>query len=335
MPSGRAADWIDLGELPPVDLHVTCLAFAESRSRDDPPAVLWARTTEPHLCIGAGQSATAEVDLDRCHARGVSVARRCLGGGTVLVDPHQWCFFLIAPSREPGTGRGDLQRIALDAAARTYLEFGIQCQPVPPGDLWIGRRKVLGSGGATVGCSHVLGASFLIDFDRELFAELVKVPSESFRNWLRDELTTGMTCWSEHGVRPRAAELARAFRRNLAAETGWRLETRKPQVFDAALGDAREELVLDDGAGSGRRRVPAGIKVNQRRYIVEHGPVRAVLEHRRVTRLALEDEEIGIDIRLCQRALASRLSGTRFQEQAPALWRALSRAAYGIVEVVA
>jgi len=328
--ASRRACWIELGEVPAAELHAICLAYAETRSRGEAPAVLWVRSAQTQLCLGAGQASSEEADLAVCRSRGVAVTRRCLGGGTVLVDPGQYCFFLVDPRGAESAARQALTDLALDAAAATYRGFGVACRRVGPGDLWAGSRKLLGSGGASVGACHILGASFLCDFDRALFAALVKVPSEPFRAWLKTELDSGMTCWREQGKRPRASRLRAAFLRNLEAHGDWRFREADIDIDSAALRGARRELGENGAIGSGRR-IPWGIKVNQCRYLVEHGPVRAVLDRGRLLRLAVDEAEVAMDagIDLNRNSFAHHLGRRRGGHCVKALWEALSLAARG------
>jgi len=282
MTSGR---WIDLDRVGAAEMHALPLAIAEAMRASQPPVLVWLRSAEPQICVGASQDIDAEIDVDACGAEGVLPTRRCLGGGTVLVDERQDSFLLIMPRSHPLAGRRMLFRTALGAALDAYRAFGLRVRQVGTGDLWCGSRKILGSGAATVGDAHVLGASFLRRFDAALFARLVRAPSRGYREWLRTALRSGMTDWQTQGGPPDRVALARRFRLDLERRLGCRLaESDLHPGERAGLADARMELAEPSGTAS-RRLIPHGIKVNHGTYLLEFGDTRLILQAGRIARL--------------------------------------------------
>ncbi|MDE2089430.1 MAG: biotin--protein ligase, partial [Gammaproteobacteria bacterium] len=216
------ARWIDLGQVSPVDLYAACQGLAQAQeARDFTPVVLWGRCDRPHVSLGASQWAEAELDLEACRSLGVEVVQRCLGGGTVLVDPDQWCFFFVLPRVGTPASRDRLFETCLAPAVAAFRELGLAVQRVGRGDLWLDGRKILGSGAATLGQADVLGASFLLRFQAGLFARLVRSPSAEFRIWLEEALAHGMTDWARHGRLPGEAELRAGFQRHISACLDW------------------------------------------------------------------------------------------------------------------
>lgn len=283
------ARWVPLGRIAPGAFYASAQAVGECTGPDDAPAVLWGCCDRPHLCIGAGQDAAAELDLAACRAAGLAVHRRPLGGGAVWVDPWQWCFIFVVPRRAAPAVRARFLERCLGTAALTCAGFGIAAAPAGGSDLWVKGRKILGSGAASLGAAYLWGASFLLRFDAAAFATAVRAPNPGFRAWLRRELEDGMTDWAREGVRPAAEALEARFRRAVAEGMGWELAASALTPAEAAaLPAARAELEEPETAG-GRRRISGGVKIRDRVFLVERGgcpgTLRLVLRDGRIVRL--------------------------------------------------
>jgi lipoate---protein ligase len=317
------ARWIELGQVAAIDLYASCQGLAEAMPADADPVVLWGRPRRAHISIGASQSPAVELDLAACRALGIEVVRRPLGGGSVLVDAEQWCFFFLMPARAAPASRAEFFSACLAPAIATYRAFGLAVERVGTGDAWLHGRKILGSGAATIGRAHALGASFLLRFDAAHFARLVRCPSAAFRAWLAEELDLGMTDWQTHAPPPAPGLLREVFRRELARALGWRLHDDEPTAPEReAITAAREELG-EPAERPGRRLVECGIKVNHHRYLLERadaqGAVRLVIRRGRIGRLAAEGLKPGAaeacidappDERPLNRALLAQLDGS-------------------------
>jgi hypothetical protein len=132
----------------------------------------------------------------------------------------------------------------------------------------------------------VLGTSLLSRFDARSFAELIRCPSESFRDWLIGALDAGMTDWTREGITPDEAEIRVTLREALSEANDWRIEPSVPTapereaIAKAAPGPAEAP---EPGA---RRLVRDGLKINQRSYLLEREQAGLRL------RLALQDGRI-------------------------------------------
>lgn len=341
-PDHLQARWIDLGQVSPIDLYSICQGVAEAQAPDALPVVLWGRCDRPHVCIGAGQSAEAEINEQACRALGIEVVRRPLGGGAVLVDPDQWCFFYIVPKDIAPRTRGLFLARCLDPVAATYRMFGLAAARVGEGDLWLNGRKILGSGAATIGSMQVLGASFMMRFDAGLFAQLIRCPSEGFRQWLVEELGAGMTDWSQHAPLPDAGELSETFKRYIAAHLGWQFQpdemsAREYEMIVEARIDLLEPMIPT------RRRIAGGLKIRHGRYLLEYldstGWVRLVVNNGVLERVLVSNENEQDAVNRCvgepldevclQRALAHAM-----HREVAAAWAArLMRAAADVKRV--
>lgn len=281
------ARWIDLGLIAPRLFHATYSALAEYHEQEGSPVVVWARCHE-HVCLGQHQSASAELIPEIA----VPVVQRPLGGGTVWVDPDQYCFVIIAPLGHLRLRPAEWFAWALDPAVKTYRHFGLPVA-LRENDLWLHGRKIGGSGAATIGNYAVIGASFMLHFPAERFSRCIACPSHEFRAWLTVALRNTITDWMSHQRAPGPDELVREFRSRCSAAFGW--EFRESELTEAERRARDEaETIADghwcDGAG---KLVPHGIKLKAGTFLTEkHADadwVRVLTRDGRIARIALSE----------------------------------------------
>lgn len=250
--------------LSPRQLHATYAGIAQAAGADAAPALVWGGATA-HLCLGQSQSAACELapHLD------VPVVRRPLGGGAVWVDEGQLVYILIAPLRHAPRRPADWSAWALQPAIATFRQFGLGVERRGD-DLWLGGRKIAGTGAATIGVCAVFASSFLLHFPRERFAACM-AGSDDYRLWLEQGLAATLTDWSAHAAVPPPTDLRAAYVDAVARTLGWRLS---PAVVAAhendAIAEARQDLE-DDAQDGGRRAYRDGIKLNAESHLVERG----------------------------------------------------------------
>ena len=278
------AHWLDLGTVAPARFHAFYPALAGGASPTDPPRVLWARVAA-HVCVGSHQNPALELD-PACPA---PVVRRPLGGGTVWVDEHQLSWVLIAPLALAPRRPQDWFAWALAPAVATYRAFGLAVERHDC-DLWLGGKKIAGSGAATLGACAVVASSFLLRFPAAAFAACVASPSPGFRQWLTAALREGVTDWESAAPPPPETDVQATFAAALAATLGWAVDP------CAGLGQgapfASDPGPDDDGwAPATTRLVPCGVKINADTYLCERhydaGWVRVLSRAGRLVRLAL------------------------------------------------
>lgn len=299
--TGEAARWLDLGTLDPCSLHATVQGVAEAQTDDSVPVLVWARAAAPHVCLGASQGAEAELDVDACQRSRLQIVRRALGGGTVWVDGDQQGFFFILPRVCSSSDRARFFAQALAPALATYRDYGLDVAAVGRGDLWLGARKILGSGAATINRADVLGSSFLLRFPVARFAATLRCPSTGYRQWLEEELRGAMTAWTEHAPAPSPEELAQCFRHHVEATYGWTLRDDGVTDRERELSAAATSEVADVFDGPQRGLIPDGVKLNHDTYLLESrtdvGWARVVLRAGRIHRIALPDHEMAAALR--------------------------------------
>jgi lipoate-protein ligase A len=250
--------------LSPRQLHATYSGIAQAAGVDAVPALVWGGATA-HLCLGQAQSAACELAprLD------VPVVRRPLGGGAVWVDEGQLVYILIAPLRHAPRRPAEWSAWALQPAIATFRQFGLEVERRGE-DLWLGGRKIAGTGAATIGACAVFASSFLLHFPRQRFAACM-AGTDGYRSWLEQGLAATLTDWSAHAAVPSSAALRDAYCDAVADTLGWQLS---PAALTAAetesIAEAGRDLD-DDDRDSGQRAHRDGIKLNAESYLVERG----------------------------------------------------------------
>lgn len=110
------------------------------------------------VVLGASGRVSEDVRLDACRQRGVAIARRSSGGGTVLLGPGSLCVSWVRPLSDFPPGQRDvrlLQVQMLEELADTIRLHEPRLEVVAAGDWAIGGRKCAGSAQRRMK-SHVL-----------------------------------------------------------------------------------------------------------------------------------------------------------------------------------
>ena len=158
-------------------------------------ALLMTRSKEPYVCVGFSGGIPAEVDTEYCAREGIGIFRREIGGGTVLIEPHQLLIQLVL-RRDRGdvpAGQHNFFRKFLAPLVDVYRDIGIEAVFHPINDLLVRGRKISGTGGGEVGACNVLATNILLDFDYGRMASVLRCPSERFREALREGLELNLT----------------------------------------------------------------------------------------------------------------------------------------------
>jgi lipoate-protein ligase A len=257
---GRSrARWIDLGRVEPIGFHAAYAGLAEAQGPEAVPIVVWGRASA-HLCLGQSQGRCEVAD-----GLEVPVVRRPLGGGTVWVDEQQVSYALIAPLEDAPRRHEEWYAWALAPAIATFAAFELPVERRAE-DLWLGGRKIAGSGAATIGRCAVVASSFLLRFPRDRFAACVAAPSPGFRRALYAALELAMTDWAHHAAPPPEPMLRRAFHAALPEALGWAARPSGMRGEElAAIAAWHDELA--EPIEHGRPRVAGGIKLNAALYL--------------------------------------------------------------------
>jgi lipoate-protein ligase A len=158
------------------------------------------------VSVGYFQDTDKVVDLEYCRKNGISVMRREIGGGTTLLDRNQVFFQLILRRDNPEFPRGisSLYRLIADPCVDTYRQLGVRALFRPVNDIVTEEgRKVSGLGGADIGECVAFVGNVILDFDSREMANILKVPSEKFRDKVHKSLEDNVSSVvKETGRRP-------------------------------------------------------------------------------------------------------------------------------------
>ena len=232
------------------------------------------RPATPYVCLGYHQDAQAEIDLDYAREADIPVFRREVGGGAVYLDGAQLFFQLIVRRDRRGVPANIAQfyREFLDPVVETYREFGVPAEYKPVNDIVAHGRKISGTGAAQIEDMLILVGNFIVDFNYEMMARVLRVPDEKFRDKVYKTLSENLTTiLRETGRVPANADLAAALARGYEPLLG-PLAPRSP---DVELVDKANELFAEMNApdylfANDRRRPDvAQVKIAEGVYVVQ------------------------------------------------------------------
>ncbi len=154
-------------------------ALLEARQAGEAPSTLRFLRFMPSALLGFHQSAEQELNLDYCHAQGITIQRRITGGGAIFFDETQlgWELYLHRSDLACADMQAISQRICT-AAARGIQALGVDAQYRPRNDIEVDGRKISGSGGAFDGDALLFQGTLLIQFDVEKMLRVLRIPAE-------------------------------------------------------------------------------------------------------------------------------------------------------------
>lgn len=184
---------IDLGQITAVRSQSIYHALAYAMDERTPDTILLVSSYEPYVCVGYHQEVDKEVDLDYCREHGLRVLRREVGGGAVYLDSGQvFTQWIFHRDRVPA----DLERRFswyVRPLVNTYRALGIEAYHRPVNDIQVQGRKIGGTGAASIGNAEIMVGSLMFDFNYELMARVLRVPSEKFRDKVYQSLQEYIT----------------------------------------------------------------------------------------------------------------------------------------------
>jgi lipoate-protein ligase A len=186
---------LDLGLVPPIRSQTIyhAVAYALDDATRTPDTIILVAPTEPYVCIGFHQELEKEVDVEYCHAHGLPIVRREVGGGAVYLDKNQvfmqWIFHRAALPQDVG----DRFALYVKPLVETYHTLGIPASYRPINDVHVESRKIGGTGAAQIGQAEVVVGSLMFDFNFGLMSRVLKVVSEKMRDKIVQSLNEYMT----------------------------------------------------------------------------------------------------------------------------------------------
>jgi len=152
-------------------------ALIEARLEDAIPDTIRFLSFTPSALVGRHQDLSLEVDLARCHARGVEVVRRITGGGAIYFDQGQLGWELVfRRDHLPFANLGEAASTICQAAASGLSDLGVAARFRPRNDIEVVGRKLCGTGGFFEGDVLFYQGTLLIDSDPDAMVDVLKVP---------------------------------------------------------------------------------------------------------------------------------------------------------------
>lgn len=189
------------------------------------PGLLLLQPNSPYVCLGFHQDARVEIDLDYVRERKTPLFRREVGGGAVYLDRGQLFYQFVFDKDDPRlpASKDAFYRKYLAPVVRTFQDFGLPAEFKPVNDILVHGRKISGNGAAEIGDCIVLVGNFMLDFNYDEMARVLRVPDEKFRDKIHKSLGESLTTMKrELGRTPKLDELsARLLEHSAELVGGW------------------------------------------------------------------------------------------------------------------
>lgn len=280
---------LDLGTVPWLRSQSIFHGLAYAMRPGDPDTITLMSPDRPYVCVGFHQEVEKEIDVEYCRSRGIPIARREIGGGAVYLDEGQIFWHVIFHREHLPLAIEDLYAKVLAGPVAAHNEMGIPAYHRPVNDIQVGGKKIGGTGAASIGGALVVAGSLIMDFDYELMARVLKVPSEKFRDKVFQTLNEYLTTIGrELGERaPSREDAKRILVKHFAAAFGEEAEygeltereLRVIEELDRVL--ASDEWVFQRG-GLTRAgvKIAEGVHVREAAHKAPGGLIRATVTER-------------------------------------------------------
>jgi lipoate---protein ligase len=263
---------LDFGTVGALRSQAVYHGLAETIAPGSDPILCLVSPATPYVCVGMHQDIEKEVDQAFCADQHLPVYRRHVGGGAVYLDENQLFTHFIYPAGKAPQHADQLYRMFIEPVVRTYREMGIAATYRPVNDIHVEGRKIGGTGAASIGGATVLVGSFMLDFDTAMMAKCLKVPSEKFRDKLRQTLDDYMTTMVKQlGRMPDRADLKARFLRHCADALGVDPVPDQPTAAEwKAIERAEAELADPEWTDVQHRKLVAlGVKIAADTHLTE------------------------------------------------------------------
>jgi lipoate-protein ligase A len=167
-------------------------AVTEKKS---PNTIILVSPASPYVCIGVHQELEKEVDVPYCRAHSIPIIRRQTGGGAVYLDSSQQFYQIVVHKDDPAVPLGveAFYNHFLIPTVNVYRRYGLPAEYRPINDVMIREKKASGNGAVTLGQAMVLIGNVICDIDTEVMVNVLKVPSEKFKDKMVQSLQKYMT----------------------------------------------------------------------------------------------------------------------------------------------
>lgn len=186
---------LDLGFAEPYTAQAFYEAVAKTVAyKDSPNTIILLNPSAPSVCIGFHQELEREIDVEFCRKAGLPIIRRGQGGGATYLDSSQ-VFYQVVASEGSETIPAGVEAIfkkILQVPVNVYRTLGLPAEYKSLNDVVVeGNRKISGNGAGRLDGAIVLVGNIILDLDYDMIGNVLKVPSEKFR----DKLAKSMREW--------------------------------------------------------------------------------------------------------------------------------------------
>ena len=263
---------LDFGTVSALRSQAVYHGVAETITTDSDAVLTLASPEEPYVCVGIHQEVEKEVDEAFYKQKGLPIIRRHVGGGAVYLDRNQLFTHFIYPRNKAPEFAMNLYPLFIEPVVRTYQELGVDAQYRPINDIQVKGRKIGGTGAASIGEATLLVGSFMFDFDTETMAHSLKVPSEKFRDKLKQSLNDYMTTMKkELSELPSREHVKARFLAHCADVLGVEVVEDEPTADELAAIDEAEKMLVDPDwtYRQGKKLVELGVKIAAGTHLTE------------------------------------------------------------------
>jgi lipoate---protein ligase len=263
---------LDFGHVPALRSQAIYHGVARAMARDDDPVLTLVNPADPYVCVGLHQEVALEVDEDYCREKGLPIIRREVGGGAVYLDRNQMFFHFVFPAHKVTRIVAELYPRFIEPVVLTYRALGVAASFRPINDIHVNGRKIGGTGAASIEEATVMVGSFLFDFDVDTMARCLKVPTEKFRDKLRQGMSDYMTTLAKgsgSGADSRRGQ--GVFLREVAQSLDVSPEADRPTDLELSAIAEQEERLADPRwtYQMGRRFIDMGVKIAAGTHLTE------------------------------------------------------------------
>lgn len=263
---------LDMGLVSPMRSQAIYHGVAYAMKPETPDTIVLVGPTDPYVCIGYHQELDKEVDVPYCREHGLPVYRREVGGGAVYLDKGQVFTQWIFHRENLPQALDERFALYIKPLVDTYQTFGIPANHRPVNDVHVQGKKIGGTGAAQIGDAEVVVGSLMFDFNFDLMARVLKVPSEKMRDKIFQSLNEYMTTMTRQlGQTPDYEVVKREYIRQVMAALGREVEYAAPTAEELAVTEELEARFASDEwlFQKGGLRQTGALKIHTDVYVVE------------------------------------------------------------------
>ena len=263
---------LDIGLVPPIRSQAIYHGVAYAMKPETPDTIILVGPTDPYVCIGYHQELEKEVDVDYCREHGLPIYRREVGGGAVYLDRGQVFTQWIFHRNDLPASLEERFTLYIKPLVETYQSLGIPANHRPVNDIHVQGKKIGGTGAAQMGESEVVVGSLMFDFNFDLMARVLKVPSEKMRDKIFQSLNEYMTTMTRQlGHTPDYDLVKREYIRQVVEALGRPAEYSDPTPEELAVTAELEARFASDEwlYQKGGLRQTGAVKIHADVYLAE------------------------------------------------------------------